>query len=144
MPSGRYPKAVYTDELAAEICETVATSIHGLKLLCKKNKHWPNHKIITRWRYDPTLPFGDLYAKAKQSQMDYLVDRIFVLTRNKESGYLINKEGNKVADGTFIQKMRSEIDAIKWLTGKLSPRVYGQKNDDKANSQDAISEFNVE
>lgn len=139
------PKIIkYTPEIGAEICAAIATSTLGIEALCKMNKHWPNWRLIIKWRHDPDLSFfGESYARAKQAQIDLMVERIFIITKDKKHGYLIDKDGKAYADQTYLTKMRCEIDAIKWLAGKLSPRIYGERKDDK-NTNDAVSEFRVE
>lgn len=135
----------YTEEIGAEICEAVATSTLGIEALCKENPHWPNHKLIRKWRYNESLAplFGSHYARAKQAQIDLMVERIFVITKDKKAGYLVDKDGNTYADQTYLTKMRCEIDAIKWLASKLAPKIYGDRKEDKDKGEDAISQFRV-
>lgn len=121
----------YTDELGKEIAKVVSSSSLGIRALCKKHKHWPRAQQIWLWRSDPSLPFADLYARAKQSQIEVMVERIFALTKDKKHGYLIDKDGKAYPDHTYLQKMRIEVDAIKWLAAKLAPKIYGTKNEDK-------------
>jgi len=130
--------------IGAEICEAFATSSLGLDALCKANPHWPSRKVIIKWRLDPSLSFGEDYARAKQAQIDLMVERIFTITKDRKQGYLTDKDGNSYADQTYLTKMRCEIDAIKWLAGKLAPKIYGDKKDSAQDNGDALSQFRVE
>lgn len=140
----RRNKIEYSDKLGQEICDAVATSTLGLIALCKQNPHWPCSKIIKRWRYDPSINFGALYARAKQCQIDSMVERIFELTKDKKKGYLTDNEGKVYADQTYLTKLRVEVDSIKWLASKLAPKIYGDKvvkEDDKDKHETSINEL---
>lgn len=133
----------YTEEIGRKVCEAIATSTLGLKALCKLNPDWPNFKVILKWRYTISS-FGDHYARAKQSQIDCMVDRIFELVKDKKSGYLITKKGTKKPDIVYLTKMRCEIDSIKWLASKLAPKIYGDRQGKDNNDNDLISTIRLE
>lgn len=121
-----------TQELALEICEVVSSTPDMLEELCEQNPHWPSARFIYQWRIkDPS--FGQMYAQAKAAQIEVLVSRIFTLARNKKGEYLTDAEGKTYADGVAMNNKRLEIDAIKWLSAKLAPKLYGdyRQNDDK-------------
>ncbi len=124
MPAGR--PITYTKELGEEICLAISTTGKGLTRLCKENPHWPCRQNIFEWRIK-IKEFGDMYAKAKQEQIEYLVDE--TLEISDESGFdaHVNEKGEAVCDSEAINRARLRVDTRKWLASKLAPKLYGDK-----------------
>lgn len=116
----------YDQKMGEEICFAISTSSDGLKQLCKKNPHWPNQNTIHEWRLK-IKEFGDLYARAKQHQIECLVDDILEIADDTLNDYTTNEEGKRVLDNEHIQRSRLRIDTRKWLAAKLAPRIYGER-----------------
>ncbi len=116
----------YNDEIGKEICDTIATSSKGIKALCKLHPHWPCPDTIFRWRKE-MLNFSDLYARAKQMQVEVFVDEIIEIADDSSKDYTVNDQGKTVVDHEHIQRSRVRIDTRKWIAGKLAPRIYGDK-----------------
>ncbi len=119
----------YTPELAKEICYAVSCSSHGIKKLCKLNKHWPSHDTIYRW-LAMKKEFSDLYARAKRLQIEVIIDEILEIADDTSNDSVINGEDGKLTiDHEHINRSRLKIDTRKWLAAKLCPRLYGDKNE---------------
>jgi hypothetical protein len=105
----------YSSKLAMEICEAVATSSVGIKMLCRAHTHWPNPDTIYQWlrTYDE---FSDQYARAKRLQVDVLVDEVLEIADGVANSNLAAINGAKL-----------KIDTRKWIASKLVPRLYGDK-----------------
>ena len=116
----------YTPELAEEICEAIATSSDGLTKLCKLNPHWPVRSKIMKWRLKHK-DFGDKYARAKQNQVESLIDEILEIADDSSNDFVINENGKVVANHDHISRSKLRIDTRKWIAGKLAPRLYGDK-----------------
>lgn len=123
-PFGR--PTIYTQELADEICDTVACTPHMLEELCKQNPGWPAAKTIYQWR-NRRPDFGKEYACAKQSQIESLLSDLMCKVRNKEDDFYENKDGSLLVNTAAMQRLRIEVDAIKWFASKLAPKIYGNK-----------------
>lgn len=137
-------RSTFNFELAEEICLKVSTSPRMLEQLCKEHPHWPIANTIYEWRIKYPL-FGEMYTRAKQAQIEPLVNHIFVLLREKSDDYYEDREGKRCIDHAHLNKLRIEIDAIKWLAAKLAPKLYGERNVVKSNdNEDAISKFRVD
>lgn len=119
-------KVYYSEELAREICETISNTRLGIRDLCKMNPNWPNANTIMEWKIRHPF-FGELYARAKQSQAEILVDEILEIANNESRDLLSGANGELRANNAAIHRDRLKIDTIKWLAGKLAPRIYGDK-----------------
>lgn len=115
-----------TLELAHEICDEIASSTKGIKVLCRENSHWPNADTIYTWR-NRHPEFSDMYARAKQHQVEVLVDSILEIADNTSNDYNVTDEGKIIPNHEHINRCRLRIDTIKWLAAKLAPRIYGDK-----------------
>ena len=114
--------SIYTSELAKEICDTIASSNKALQSLCESNPHWPRYNCIYEWISDNRMGFGDMYAKAKESQADYLAEDILRIIDKPETFF--DEHGNERND---VGMIRIKVDALKWHAMKLKPKKYGDK-----------------
>ena len=116
----------YSEEICIEICDAIACSTKGIKRLCAENEHWPSLDTIFRWKKKYKY-FSDLYARAKQQQIEPLVDEILEIADDGENDYTVNAKGQTVADHDHIQRSKLRIDTRKWLASKLAPKIYGDR-----------------
>lgn len=116
----------YNEELAEEICEAIATTDLGLGALCKLNPHWPEERSIRRWIYRHPF-FSHAYARAKECQMDNLVEEALEIARNGSRDTYIDDNGKEKCDHEWVQRSRLIVDTIKWTACKLKAKKYGDK-----------------
>ncbi len=118
--------STYTEELAEEICQAIASSSDGMRKLCKENHHWPEPQIIYGWlRKHPK--FAQQYAQAKVAQVDIYVDEIVQISDDGTNDSKVLDNGTEVCNSDWIARSRLRVDTRKWLAGKLVPKVYGSK-----------------
>ena len=127
--------SIYTSEIGKEICDTIATTTKGLPTLCQMYDHWPSYNAIYEWISDNRQGFGDMYAKAKESQADYLCEDILRIIDKPETYVENGVERNDVG------MMRLKIDSLKWQAMKLKPRRWGDKQEESNNPQDTINKI---
>lgn len=114
----------YTSELAALICERVATHEVGLQKLCTMYDDMPAKITINQWRFKYP-DFAAQYAQAKISQIETLVDEILEIADDSSRDNVVNEQGNTVCNSEYIARSRLRIDTRKWLASKLVPKTYG-------------------
>ena len=119
--------SIYTPELVQEICDKIASSSKGIKKLCAENPHWPNKDTIFSWLKNHS-DFSDQYARAKQCQIEAIVDEMLEIADDTSQDRYTNNQGDMVCNSEFIARSRLRIDTRKWLAAKLVPRVYGTRN----------------
>ena len=128
----------YTKELGEEICQKLSVSEYGLKRLCAENPHWPCKQTIFEWRIK-VKEFGDLYAIAKQDQIETLIDDCLDIADDTSHDTLLkqNKNGEEyeVCNSEWINRSRLRIDTRKFLAAKLAPKIYGDKIAEKDNAE---------
>lgn len=130
----------YSEEMAALICERIATHSCGIMSLCKKYDDMPVKSVIYLWLFK-YKEFSDQYARAKQFQVDLLAEECLdiadeaIKTVSNGSGMAPSQEGN------YIASVKLGIDVRKWLAGKLLPKKYGQNVDtDSKKAADSLIE----
>lgn len=114
----------YTNILAEEICTAIASSSKGIKVLCQEHPNWPNKDTIFTWLKD-NKDFSDRYARAKQAQIECVVDELLDIADDVSNDQLIDSEGQPHFNSQAVQRARLRIDTRKWLACKLVPKVYG-------------------
>ena len=119
----------YNNDLARDICDTIASTSKGIKRLCGENAHWPHKDTIFTWLKNYP-DFSDQYAQAKRCQIETFIDEILEIADDTSHDHVINEQGNTVCDSEFIARSRLRIDTRKWLASKLVPKVYGVHHKD--------------
>jgi len=133
----------FDEKIAREICKAISTSSKGLKRLCAENKNWPSRAHIYSW-FEDHLSFKDSYARAKQNQIESLVDDIIEIADDSSNDWTYDEEkGREVVNHEHINRARLRIDTRKWLAAKLCPRLYGDKTN-KDDENDAITRLRLE
>lgn len=100
--------SLYTAEIAEEICEGVARGV-AIETMCE-TEFFPSARSVYTWlRKQPD--FAQEYAHARARYADKVADEIIDIA-------------DKDPDP---QRARNRIDARKWVAGKRSPLVYGDK-----------------
>jgi hypothetical protein len=98
----------FSQEIADHICERLADG-QSLRAICRDNL-FPDKATVFRW-IAAKKDFRDQYARARETQADALADEILDIADKAEDA----------------AKARLQVDARKWLAGKLRPKVYGDK-----------------
>lgn len=135
----------YNDEIAKEICRTLATSTDGITKLCNTIDHWPAKKTIYEWTYN-NEDFRNRYARAKAFQVEWLVEAALEIAFDGSNDTYIDDKGKNKCDHEWVQRSRLKVDTIKWIASKLAPKLYGDKvvassepNDDELKKAKAIA-----
>ncbi len=115
---------IYSQELATEICDTIASTSKGIKRLCKDNPDWPSQDTIFSW-LKTYSEFSEQYAQAKRLQVEVLIHEILEIADDSSQDYLVDDKGRYVINNANINRARLKIDTRKWIACKLAPRVYG-------------------
>jgi hypothetical protein len=137
----RKERIVYSQAIADEICNKMATSTMGIGRLCKENLHWPSRAEVYRWVFEHPS-FRDQYARAKAMQVEWLVEEALEIAYDGSNDTYIDDKGNSRCDNEWVARSRLKVDTIKWFASKLAPKIYGDKkeNDDKNNNNAFVSQ----
>lgn len=130
----------YNADIAALICERVATSTLGLNRLCANYMDMPVKSTVNQWRYKYP-EFSALYAQAKLFQADLLAEECLDIADDSTDDTVINAEGFEICNTEWINRCRLRIDTRKWLAAKLLPKQYGPVvAEDKKTASESIVE----
>ena len=118
----------YDEAVAAEVCERLSQG-ESLRAI-SEDKAMPSERTVYRWlAAEPT--FWQLYARAREAQMDKWADDIVEIADDATNDYMerIGKGGavERVVDPETVQRSKLRLDARKWLMSKLASRRYGDK-----------------
>ncbi|MNK88055.1 hypothetical protein D3C87_1080050 [compost metagenome] len=120
----------YAVKVADTICERLAEG-KSLNSICASDD-MPHKATVFRWLSSHD-EFRDQYARAREAQADVLFDEILDIANTPVEGTKtkLDKDGEvvEISKGDMIEHRRLQIDARKWMAGKLRPKVYGDKLD---------------
>lgn len=120
---------VYTDEIAAVMCERIATgeSVRAIT----SDPDMPCMTSFFRWlnKYDE---FREQYAIAKELGAEALFADILSIADDGSNDYMekISKEGDCAGyqtNGEAVARSRLRVDSRKWYLSKVLPKVYGDR-----------------
>jgi len=126
----------YSDELADEICELIATTDRGLHSICKEF----NISVVSvfNWLKDNKHEyFLNNYARAKEAQAELMAGEIVQIADRPLIGEVIKetKDGTFTETGDNVQRSRLMVESRKWVASKLLPKKYGDKVDVTSNGE---------
>lgn len=116
----------YTDALADRICEVIAITPKGLVHICDENPWMPKRDTLYKW-LKLHKHFADNFTRAKQKQVHEHAEEILVIS----DACTVQKDE--------IEKAKLRVDARKWYTSKLMPRLYGDNADKYADVKEDAS-----
>lgn len=124
MPAGR--PSEYTQEVADIICERLADG-ESLRQICL-DEDLPSRATIFRWLASHSV-FSDQYARARELQAETLFDEMIHIADTPVIGQksVSKATGLEITEADMIEHRRLQIDARKWVLGKLKPKKYGEK-----------------
>ena len=116
----------FSQETADIICERIADG-ESLRAICSEDE-MPNKATIFRW-LAANESFSDQYARARETQADSLFDEILTIADTPMEGTKTKTtaSGTEITTGDMIEHRRLQVDARKWMAGKLRPKKYGEK-----------------
>lgn len=120
----------YTKELADAICKLTANSNMSLISVCQvlsTKQSSIDRSTVTRW-LDKYEDFCTEYARAKESQADFLAEEMIKVAEDAQEIIITRKIPNFKA-GPYMQAVRLKIDTMKFIAAKLKPKKYGDKVD---------------
>jgi hypothetical protein len=117
----------YTPALADLICERLANG-ESLRAICT-DAGMPAKSTVFKWLCE-NKAFSDQYARARETQADSLFDDILTIADTPvvgEKRKTLPDGKVEVSTGDMIEHRRLQVDARKWMAGKLAPKKYGEK-----------------
>lgn len=127
MPAPRKPTgrpSSFTKAMAERICDRLAEG-ESLRSICRTDGY-PNIVTVMRW-LDAFESFRHQYARAREIQAETLAAEILDIADTPLMGTIkTTKEwGTEIKTVDMIEHRRLQVDARKWIAGKLKPKVYG-------------------
>lgn len=118
----------YTTKQRNEIFDKILNNISENKASLRETLQLDgtcNADTFYRW-LEKSKKFRERYARATDLRHDGLFDEILVIAR-RDNADAETIDGKVVIIGQVVQRSKLEIDAIKWMLGKMNPTKYGDK-----------------
>ena len=106
--------SIFTKELGENICAQLAEG-RTLRAICR-DEGMPDMKSIFNW-LQKDEEFFQHYTQAREVQAHVLADEVVELAESL---------GN-ACESEEAQAIRTRMDARKWYTGKVLPKIYGER-----------------
>ena len=119
-------KHKYTEKIAAQVCDRIATSHDSLKIICEELNIHPS--TVFQW-IAKKPDFADKYARAREAQADFLADELLEIADDSTHDTIITEDGAMLENKEWVNRSKLRVDARKWIASKLKPKKYGEKLD---------------
>jgi hypothetical protein len=120
----------YSEEVAAAICEAIATTPRGLDYLCAAYEGFPNRRTVTDW-LNVHPEFRQQYEIAKDRQADLLAYECLEISDDcsRDTKTIKRNDGQEieVLDREWVESKKLRVQTRQWMAGKLAPKKYGPK-----------------
>ena len=116
-------KVRYNGEIAARLCERIATTPQPLAAICE-DPDMPGIATVFRWLRDHP-DFREMYVIAKQEQVEILMDECFEIVDDTSNDLIVTADGRKIPNPVAVQRAKLRVNYRKWIASKLLPRKYG-------------------
>ncbi|HNR55070.1 MAG TPA: hypothetical protein PKJ19_07890 [Flavobacteriales bacterium] len=119
------------DAIAERICELIEDTPKGLDHICESDRNLVSARTFHRW-LEKSLGLRQRYARARERQADLMASEVVRIADTPRNGIKkkTNADGSvEIMEGDMIEHRRLQIDARKWMAGKLAPKKYGEKLD---------------
>jgi len=118
---------IFTPEVAALICENIASTTMSLKKICDNDENLPCVGTVLKWLREDKEGFLTQYTRAKETQADLLADEMMEIADDTSGDELIDEDGKVRENREFINRSRLRVDTRKWIASKLKPKKYGDR-----------------
>lgn len=133
----------FTQKIADEICERIATQPRGIDRICDEDDDMPTARTVHRWLNEHD-DFCQSYLRAKERQADLLFDQALQIADTPQLGRIVKRKPVKVGETEIMlggEAVTSEeiteedmlghrklqVDTRLRMAGKLAPKKYGDK-----------------
>lgn len=119
--------STFTQATADEICERLSDG-ESLRAICR-DERMPAKSSVFKWLAE-NASFSDQYTRARDIQADVLFDEMVAIADTPMLGKKtkIGSDGkSETTEGDMIEHRRLQIDARKWVLGRMAPKKYGDK-----------------
>lgn len=114
----------YTPELAAKICEKLA-SCGSLRAVCRE-EGMPDRNTVMRWVVDNVNGFAAEYARAKSLGIDEFVEETLEIADDGTNDWMMTQHGPQL-DSEHVQRSKIRIETRRWLAERMEPKKYGAR-----------------
>ena len=97
----------------------------------------PSNKTFLVW-VEEDESIGKQYARARQIRAEAIFEEILKISDAQEND-IIETENGPVVNHNVIARNRLQVDARKWMLGKMDSSKYGDKVDHTTNGKDMPS-----
>jgi hypothetical protein len=118
----------YDKETGDRLCQLIVEKQTLRTIFAREDM--PSVSTFYKWLIEDKA-FAEQYARAKEIQIDLLVNEIIDIADNTQDGQKtkINDDGKNITEETvtadMIDHRKLRIEARKWYAGKMKPKKYG-------------------
>lgn len=118
----------YSEKVAEAICELMANG-ESLREICER-PGMPSRESVRRW-LNANEAFRAHYARARELQADYLVERALEIADDKSGDILdVGDGGDKrmMTNSAAVQRSKLQVETRMKIAAQMAPKKWGQQS----------------
>lgn len=118
----------YSEKVAEAICELMANG-ESLRAICER-PGMPSRESVRRW-LNANEAFRGHYARARELQADYLVERALEIADDKSDDILdVGDGGDKrmMTNSAAVQRAKLQVETRMKIAAQMAPKRWGQQS----------------
>lgn len=148
----KHKRSTYTPELKTKIVNTIINLIEEEAISLRKALAQVKANIEGTETLGLTT-VGDWlneeenieqYTRAREARADKIFEEILDIADKQGEDVTKDEFGNQVVNHNVINRNRLQIDARKWMLGKMQPKKYSDKLDVTTNGKEINSNISVQ
>jgi len=127
----------YTDADVEKVFDSIIREIeYGLSVReILRREETPSQRTFFKW-----LNLDDekviRYNQAMKLRAHNLFEEILEIADKQDKDMYIDRDGNERIDHNVVNRSKLQVDARKWVVGRMDPTKYGDKMDFTTNQKD--------
>jgi hypothetical protein len=107
-----------------------------------RREDMPSRTLFFEWLHADENKVNQ-YARSCEVRSDNIFEEILEIT-DEDYGTYIDERGNEKIDSASVQKKRLQVDARKWMLGKMQPKKYGDKAGIEVETENEFKGFEID
>lgn len=117
---------LYSERLAAEVCETIGASNLSIETLCRQNSdRWPTVKTLYEWRYRHRA-FDEAFAQAEAMRASRFMHQLVEIA-DDDSRDLIESDGKFFPNNAAVTRDRLRVETRQKAAARFDPQRFGDR-----------------
>ena len=117
---------MYSERLAAEICEVIGASDLSIETLARQRDHWPAVQTLYEWRYKHRA-FDEAFAQAEAMRASRFMHQLVEIADDDSRDLIDIGEGRVIPNNAAVTRDRLRTETRLKAAARFDPQRFGDR-----------------